>query len=111
MGLFGDSAKTGKPVGSDVKEGKKTLFRAALYENVSDSEREKLDKIFGKQASKKDLEYIKGLLETYGISKSLAEKVHSYSRKAAEAVEVLSIEPAFKELFHELIEYNATRGT
>ena len=39
LSLYGDEAETGKPVGSDVKEGKTTLFKHALYRRATEKER------------------------------------------------------------------------
>ena len=35
LGLFGDPEQTGKPVDSDIREGKKTLYYGYLFEQAS----------------------------------------------------------------------------
>ena len=45
LGLFGDKSKTGKPVGADIREGKKTLYYYYLLKKVED--RKKLLQTFG----------------------------------------------------------------
>ncbi len=47
LGIFGEPQKTGKPVGSDITEGKKTLFRLFLMQASNTTEQEKLNSIFG----------------------------------------------------------------
>jgi geranylgeranyl diphosphate synthase, type I len=51
LGIFGDSKKTGKPILSDIKEGKKTIFYYYLIQNESLSNKEKnlLKSCFAKQ--------------------------------------------------------------
>ena len=47
LGLFGDERELGKPVGSDVREGKKTLLFSSLMAAAGPDERRRLDAIFG----------------------------------------------------------------
>lgn len=50
LGLLGKSEQTGKPVGSDVREGKKTLFYEVLWRKATPSQRQRLQEIFGNSA-------------------------------------------------------------
>jgi len=59
LGLFGSEKKVGKPVGSDVKEGKQTILLVRALEMAS----EKQKKILGKILGKKDL--TQGELESF----------------------------------------------
>jgi len=60
LGLFGTEEELGKPVGSDVREGKKTLFHARLMAGASPNERRRLAGIFGNPAcTPDDLEYVR----------------------------------------------------
>ncbi len=50
----------GKPVGSDVREGKKTLYYARLMASASPQEKERLGRIFGNPAcTAEDLDYVR----------------------------------------------------
>jgi geranylgeranyl diphosphate synthase type I len=44
LGVFGDPAKTGKPVYNDIKRGKKTLLLLYAYKQASDNDRSLLEK-------------------------------------------------------------------
>ena len=62
LGLFGDERELGKPVGSDVREGKKTLLFSLLTAAAGQHERRRLDGIFGNPAaSPADVDYVRGL--------------------------------------------------
>lgn len=52
LGLFGSEKKVGKPVGSDIKEGKQTILLAKANENADKQQKKLLKNISGK----KDLE-------------------------------------------------------
>ncbi len=47
LGVFGDVAVTGKPVGDDLREGKRTLLIAATREAVPSGTRAALDELLG----------------------------------------------------------------
>ncbi len=47
IGIFGDSKKTGKPVGSDVSEGKITVLTLKAYENADGEQKKILDDLLG----------------------------------------------------------------
>jgi geranylgeranyl diphosphate synthase, type I len=51
LGIFGDSEKTGKPILSDIKEGKKTIFYYYLVQNkaLTDQEKHLLNNCFAKK--------------------------------------------------------------
>lgn len=68
LGLLGDSHETGKPVGSDIKEGKKTLLYYYLTEQSNEAERKKLQAIFGNpEATAKNVRYVQQLAEKHAL--------------------------------------------
>lgn len=54
IGVFGDEKKTGKPIGGDIKEGKKTLLILKAMQNASIEEKEFLDSVLGNSDLKED---------------------------------------------------------
>ena len=82
LGLFGNPDQTGKALGSDIREGKKTLFRARLLAVAPDEDLPRLQKLFagGVDALPQDIEYIRQLAEKLGVMRSIAEM----SRRAEE---------------------------
>ena len=49
LGLFGDEEKTGKPVGSDLRQGKQTLLLTKLLEDGSKEHRKVIREVLGKK--------------------------------------------------------------
>jgi geranylgeranyl diphosphate synthase type I len=47
LGIWGAEEEIGKPVGSDIREGKKTLYYLYLFKRVTSSEKKQLQHIFG----------------------------------------------------------------
>ncbi|MGB9597181.1 MAG: polyprenyl synthetase family protein, partial [Candidatus Poribacteria bacterium] len=78
LGIVGDENKLGKPVGSDIKEGKRTIIISHAFMNASDKQKRKLSKIIGNQkASEDEINEAKNLLIELGSidwTKKLAEK-------------------------------------
>jgi geranylgeranyl diphosphate synthase type I len=88
LGLFGNEKELGKPVGSDVREGKKTIIFSSLMAAAEPEERRRLDGIFGNPgASAADIDYVRTRASSPGvrarmqaISERLAEKAQSALR-------------------------------
>ena len=75
LGVFGESEVTGKPVGNDIREGKKTLLVLKLFERAGNKERRMLKEKLGSNVSDKDIRVIQKLIResgSLGYSKKLA---------------------------------------
>ena len=56
LGMFGDQEKIGKPVGSDLRQGKQTLLIAKALQKASKADREKIKAALGnKNLTKKEV--------------------------------------------------------
>lgn len=83
LGLFGDETHIGKPVGSDIKEGKKTLYYGYLQRRASSKDRSKFSSIFGNEnITQKELEYIRNLTVSLGIREMVSNLVSELAKKA-----------------------------
>lgn len=80
------SATLGKPSLSDFAEGKTTLPYIYLYENLDDSERQKLKSFFKKQLRESEISWIKAKLSEHGIIERCINEARAYGQKALEAV-------------------------
>ncbi len=86
LGIVGDEDLLGKPVGSDIKEGKRTIILCHAYENASEKQKRDIENIFGKKnADNESIEYAKKLLRELGgidytkqLAKSYVEKSLAY---------------------------------
>jgi len=82
LGLLGDEEKLGKPVGSDIAEGKKNVIIIKILES---SKREELLKLINREnITKEDIEKVIKLAEETGaisFAKSLANKYASLAIK------------------------------
>jgi geranylgeranyl diphosphate synthase, type I len=111
LGIFGDEEKLGKPLGSDVREGKKTLLYIFLFQQAGSAERKKLSSIFGNQhASAGDVAYVRDLMSSYGLRKKVEEVASGFVGRAREGVKKLSgADGRAAKVLEELIEYSISR--
>jgi geranylgeranyl diphosphate synthase type I len=110
LGVMGDSGETGKPVGSDIKEGKKTLLYHYLQERSGAREREKLRTIFGNpDAGTEDIGYVKRLVKTHGIQKLLNNEINRLERQALHDIEGLELPEKAKKELAELVNFCGER--
>jgi geranylgeranyl diphosphate synthase type I len=54
LGILGDETTLGKPVGSDIREGKKTVIVYEALRNANESQREQLLAVLGNRAATHD---------------------------------------------------------
>jgi len=87
LGLFGNESHIGKPIGSDLREGKKTPHILLLYPKLSSNERSKFDGIFGRQnITDADVSYVRGLICSHGVDTYVEKMESDYAIKAEEAL-------------------------
>ncbi len=83
LGVTSDEEILGKPVGSDIREGKKTLIVIHALKHASTEEKEVIEKVLGfKDASTSDIEAAKNALRSTGGIDYAMIKALEYEKKA-----------------------------
>ncbi len=96
IGSFGDSKKTGKPIDSDLKEGKKTILIVKAIQDANSSQRKKLKELLGKQdATEQEIEEIRDIIRDTGALSYAKEKAEEYYRRSERFLDEAN--PAFDE--------------
>ncbi len=112
LGLFGTEEKIGKPVGSDIREGKKTLFYCYLLEKASKEEKMKLQTIFGNSdITSEDVHLVQTLLMQYKIPELMNQQVDLLAQQTLEGIQSLPIKEEYREILTKLVQYNIQRST
>ena len=110
IGIFGNEKVIGKPVGSDIRENKKTLIRALLYKMCDENERKKLDVSFGNpNLTNTQLEEVVVLAKKYSIEEIINEKIQKIAEEQNELFEKLPNDGTYKEVLEDLFTFNLTR--
>jgi len=90
LGIVGEPEKFGKPIGSDVREGKRTLLVVRALERASPGERALLLRALGNErASKADIERVIELMKRVGAVEHAREKARGLVEEAKSKLAVL----------------------
>ena len=112
MGTFSSAEKIGKPVDSDIKEGKQTMLVVKAYEFSKKAEREFLDTVLGDdKASDKDIEGVRDIIRTSGALTYCHELSNALIKKAKKSIEKARFEEDGKKFLLEAADYLLTRST
>ena len=110
LGLFGNARTIGKPVGSDVRQGKKTLFSLRLLDKAAGPERDRLEAVFGRpDASDADICFVRDLAERLGVREDVQRVMARLGRRAAAEVRALRIGEKHREILQSLLDYSLSR--
>ena len=90
MDLISDEDELGKPVGSDIVEGKMTIIVIKALEEASPEDKEKLLKILkGDNTSQADVDVAMDLLDKYGALEYARSVASSNVKEAKEIIKIL----------------------
>ncbi|MBQ7651264.1 MAG: polyprenyl synthetase family protein [Victivallales bacterium] len=88
LGVFGDEAKFGKPIGSDIREGKRTVLMLKAMGGATAAERRRLESILGKADSiAEEIADARTIVARTGADKAVAEISDSFIDKALAIME------------------------
>jgi geranylgeranyl diphosphate synthase type I len=109
LSITADESKLGKPVGSDIREGKKTLIMIHALKNAGKTQRETLlNAMKGEESSHEAIEAAVRVLEEIGSIDYTRKEAEKYLKSALKSIEVLDDSPAKKQLI-ELVYYFVQR--
>jgi geranylgeranyl diphosphate synthase type I len=109
LGTFGDSAKTGKPVGDDLREGKPTPMLAIANERANKHQQLTLERVGAPDLS---IEEIGELQSVFIATEALAEverSIHELTEQALAALAHTNLTPKALDALHDLAVYVGAR--
>ncbi len=110
LGLFGKARTTGKPVGSDIRQGKRTLYAAGLFGRAIGPERERLAAVFGRPgATEADIEFVRELAQRLGVRQDVQQTMIRLGRRAGGCIQALPIREKHRQTLQGLLAYSLTR--
>src|SRR5215471_4947194 len=87
IGITGDPKRTGKAVGNDLREGKRTYPILLALKNASDENKRNILKVFGKKhASTSDLREAVSTVSKIGIDKEIRMAARTHIEKAVQSL-------------------------
>lgn len=110
LGMFSSEQELGKPVDSDLKEGKVTLLIVKALESVSGEDKKFLKHAHGNQhLTLKEVERVRDITKqtgAYDYSHSLAKK---FSQEGKKFIPQITPDPKFQELLSQLADFVVER--
>ncbi len=104
MGVFGDSAVTGKSTDGDLQEGKRTLLIEEFYRLATAEQADEFNAIFGQHtATAEQLVRARQLIEASGAKVSIESMITEYQEKATDIVAQLQIDDHHRAAFTQLV--------
>ena len=88
LGITGNESKLGKPVGSDIREGKRTTIALHAYQNATPAQRRILDNVLGNpKSSEAEVLRVRDMfIELGGVDRAQG-RAESYLQKARKRLE------------------------
>ena len=89
--LMGDSKVTKKPVGNDIREGKKSLPILLAIRKARGAEKKKVLRVFGKsKATRTVINGVVGIIRSLGIEETVRKQALGYANRATKALDKYS---------------------
>lgn len=116
LGIFGDSALSGKRADSDVREDKKTLLRHFLFAAADPALRAKLERVFGcREPGADGLRLVREAMESTGARAKVREYMHCFAMEASDRIASLPPQAGerariARETFRDLFRYSVERN-
>ncbi len=106
LGLLSSSDVIGKPVGSDIRQGKITLFVSLFLEAASDEDKDSFYRIFGGETlSSGEIDEVISLFRKYSVIETVREAAETHSEETEMLIR--SIENTDPEMIAILSEINS----
>ena len=111
LGLFGDEKEIGKPIGSDLRQGKMTLLMLRALKRADNSQKRIIQSALGnKNISKKQINEVRAIVQQTGSLAYSQNLVQKFSTRSKNILSNSSLPIHTKSFLSGLIEYLAKRS-
>ncbi len=111
LGTFGDQARTGKPVGDDLREGKPTPLLAIAVERTGAADAELLARVGQVDLGPDEVTALQRLFEECGAREEIESSIAELTAEAVASLDEAPLEPGAVSALRELASYVAARDT
>lgn len=112
LGIYGDEERIGKPVGSDIREGKITLLVAYVFENAPRNIKKELDLLLkrGAALTESDIERFRAIIRETGALEAAKTRALAFIAEGKQALsEVVHIAPEARTFLEGIADYMEKR--
>ncbi|MDP8227920.1 MAG: polyprenyl synthetase family protein, partial [Candidatus Electryoneaceae bacterium] len=109
LGVIGKEETLGKPIGSDLREGKRTLVVHQAYHNATTAERKKILAVLGNpSASRQEVVNLINMLRDLGAIDYVSDRAKTMIEQARPHLDILP-DTHYKHLLHQWADYMIQR--
>jgi geranylgeranyl diphosphate synthase type I len=109
LGTFGDAARTGKPVGDDLREGKPTPLLAIARERARGGDAALLDRVGRPDLGNEEIAAIQAQFTASGARAEIEDTIAALTVEAVTALDGSPLEPDALDALRDLATYVASR--
>jgi len=110
LGIYGDPQITGKPVGDDLREGKKTALIAYAFERGSDSVRDLIRSRLGTPLSQSEIGLLINAINETGAVTHIEDLIEKLSENSLDALSQTSINTETRKMLEQMVELVTKRS-
>ena len=109
LGVFGNTNKTGKPAGNDLREGKKTLLILKAYKNANIEQKKFISNNLGKEIDQQQLDELRDIITQTGSLTFSQDMARSYINEAKLLLDNINVNSDKLEMFRQLADFVISR--
>lgn len=109
LGVFGDESRTGKPVGDDLREGKRTPLIAIAAERATGRDAALIERLGASDLSEREVHALTEVLDRVGARAAVEARIESLVADALAALERTPITDTARDALADLGRYVAWR--
>jgi geranylgeranyl diphosphate synthase type I len=110
LSVFGDSSRTGKPSGDDLKEGKRTALIASAMERASASQLTKLKSLIGDpNLSEQEIAILQEIIIETGAQSHIESMITKLAENSLDALTLDRISRDGKKILSDLVQISTNR--
>jgi len=110
LGLFGDEKETGKPVGSDISEAKKTLHIVEGFKRGSAEDRKLIKDLWGNQNVKEcEIEQLRVVMNRLGIKEEMLKRANTFAIRAKNVIPNITANQDHAQMLAEIADFMVVR--
>lgn len=110
LGIFGSEKKIGKPLGSDIREGKRTILVEKALQSADRKLRLQIEKLLGKQElSSEEIKNFQNIIKKTGALKYAEEMARNLAENGRKAIEKSEIRKEARDFLIGVADYVISR--
>jgi len=110
LGLYGTEEELGKPVGSDLRECKKTPYFYHLRQKANAKDWKRFETICGNEdISSTMIQEVRDMIKKYGINEIIQKRMDDLQAEAEKEIAGLAIAEKHRLILYDLLEYSRNR--